>query len=134
MTTPVPPAGEAAHAHGDQQLADPGERGTLTIGRSVVRKVAQQAADTVVGTTKARRVAGIGRGEHGARAKVADGSGDQVDIKLDIAMHYPVSVRAIVADVRKKVTSEVERIASRQVRTLDVMVSALLPDLPPRVH
>lgn len=128
MTTPATSAGETA------PLADPGERGTLTIDRSVIRKVAQHAADAVPGTVRTRRrIAGIGLSEQGPSVKVTS-SGADVDLALDIAMHYPGSVPAIAAAVRQQVAAEVERVTSRRVRTVDVTVSALLPDRPPRIH
>ncbi|MEV4057586.1 Asp23/Gls24 family envelope stress response protein [Amycolatopsis sp. NPDC049688] len=108
-----------------RELADPGERGTLTIGHAVVRKVAQHAADTVPGTAR--------DGRKGPKAKVG-GHDNDVDLALDVALRYPAAVRAVVGDVREKVTEEVELITGYRVRTLAVTVSALLPDAPPRVR
>ncbi|EMD26759.1 Asp23/Gls24 family envelope stress response protein [Amycolatopsis azurea] len=114
--------------------AEPEDRGTLTIAPSVVRKIAQHAADQVDGTTRAeRRIAGLGLGTHGASAKVG-GEGNDVDLLLDVALHYPAPVRRIVGDLRARVTEEVERITSYQVRDISVTVSALLPDIAPRVR
>jgi uncharacterized alkaline shock family protein YloU len=108
-----------------RELAEPGERGTLTIGHAVVRKVAQHAADRVPGTARA--------GAKGSNAKVG-GHGNDVDLALDLALTYPAAVRAVVGDVRAQVVGEVERLTSYRVRTLAVTVSALLPDVPPRVR
>ncbi|MGY6654279.1 Asp23/Gls24 family envelope stress response protein [Amycolatopsis sp. TRM77291] len=114
--------------------ADAADRGTLTISPSVVRKIAQHAADQVDGTTRAeRRIAGLGLGTHGTSAKVG-GEGNDVDLVLDVALHYPAPVRRIVGDLRARVTEEVERITSYQVRDISVKVSALLPDIAPRVR
>ena len=106
-------------------LAEPAERGTLTIGHAVVRKIAQHAADRVPGTAR--------DGRKGAKAKVG-GLDNDVDLALDLALHYPAAVRAVVGDVREKVTEEVELLTGYRVRTLAVTVSALLPDVPPRVR
>ncbi|GAA1944967.1 Asp23/Gls24 family envelope stress response protein [Amycolatopsis minnesotensis] len=115
-------------------LPDPEERGTLRIAHSVVRKVAQRAADQVPGTARVqRKVAGLGLGDHGANAAVS-GRDNDVDLKLDVALHYPGSVREVVARVREKVSGEVEHITSYHVRALDVTVSALVPDVAPRVR
>lgn len=115
-------------------LPEPQDRGTLTIAPAVVRKVAQHAADQVDGTTKAeRRIAGLGLGQHGASAKVG-GEGNDVDVVLDVALRYPAPIREIVTDLRARVAEEVERITSYQVRDISVTVSALLPDLAPRVR
>jgi uncharacterized alkaline shock family protein YloU len=114
--------------------ADLGDRGTLSIDHLVVRKVAQRAADEVPGTaTVERKIAGMGLGAHGASAKVS-GRDNDVDLALDLALHYPAPVRTVVGDVRAKVTEEVERITSYKVRSIAVTVSALLPDIPPRVR
>jgi uncharacterized alkaline shock family protein YloU len=110
------------------------DRGTLSIDHLVVRKVAQRAADQVPGTAKVeRRVAGMGLGAHGASAKVS-GRDNDVDLALDLALHYPAPVRAVVGEVRAKVAEEVEHITSYKVRSIAVTVSALLPDVPPRVR
>jgi uncharacterized alkaline shock family protein YloU len=110
------------------------DRGTLTIDHVVVRKVAQRAADQVPGTaTVERKIAGLGVGVQGARAKVS-GRDNDVDLALDLALHYPAPVRTVVGDVRAKVTEEVEHITSYRVRSVAVTVSALLPDIPPRVR
>ncbi|WP_309235840.1 hypothetical protein [Amycolatopsis sp. SID8362] len=108
-----------------RELAEPDERGTLTIGHAVVRKVAQHAADQVPGTAH--------DGKKGAKAKVG-GLDNDVDLALDLALRYPGAVRAVVGDVRRKVTEEVELITGYHVRTLAVTVSALLPEAAPRVR
>ncbi|MFI5608194.1 Asp23/Gls24 family envelope stress response protein [Amycolatopsis sp. NPDC051903] len=115
-------------------LAEPEERGSLSIAHAVVRKVAQHAADQVPGTVLAeRRVAGLARGRSGATAKVG-GEDNDVDLALDLALRYPAPVRAVTGDVRAKVTEEVERITAYHVRSIAVTVSALLPDASPRVR
>ncbi|RZQ61546.1 Asp23/Gls24 family envelope stress response protein [Amycolatopsis suaedae] len=107
------------------------DRGTLRIDQSVVRKVAQRAADQVPGTARVERKLGLGT--HGATARIS-GHDNDVDIALDVALHYPAAVRTVVGDLRAKVTEEVEHITSYRVRALRVTVSALLPDIPPRVR
>ncbi|SFW89137.1 Asp23/Gls24 family envelope stress response protein [Amycolatopsis australiensis] len=108
-----------------RELAEPAERGTLTIGHGVVRKVAQHAADQVPGTAR--------DGGKGAKAKVS-GLDDDVDLALDVALRYPAPVRRVAGAVRERVTEEVERITGFHVRTLAVTVSGLRPDVPPRVR
>ena len=108
-----------------RKLAEPAERGTLTIGHAVVRKVAQHAAGQVPGTAR--------DGKKGPKATVG-GHDNDVDLALDLALRYPAAVRAVVGDVRAKVTEEVELLTGYRVRTLAVTVSALLPDVPPRVR
>ncbi|WP_410589000.1 hypothetical protein [Amycolatopsis sp. lyj-23] len=107
-----------------RELAEPGERGSLTIGHAVVRKVAQHAAAQVPGTAREGK---------GPKAKVG-GHDNDVDLALDLALRYPAAVRAVVGDVRAKVAEEVELITGYRVRTLAVTVSALLPAAAPRVR
>jgi len=117
-----------------EALEESADRGTLTIDHVVVRKVAQRAADQVPGTaTVERRIAGLGAGVRGATAKVS-GLDNDVDLALDVALHYPAPVRTVVGDVRAKVTEEVEHITSYKVRSVAVTVSALVPEIPPRVR
>ena len=106
-------------------LAEPAERGTLTIGHAVVRKVAQHAAGRVPGTARDAK--------KGPKAKVG-GHDNDVDLALDLALRYPAAVRAVVGDVRAKVAEEVELLTGYRVRSMAVTVSALLPDVAPRVR
>ena len=113
---------------------EPAERGSLSIAHAVVRKVAQHAADQVPGTLRTeRRVAGVSTGTSGSSAKVG-GSDNDVDLSLDLALRYPAPVREVTGQVRDKVVEEVERITSYRVRSVAVTVTALLPDVRPRVQ
>jgi uncharacterized alkaline shock family protein YloU len=114
---------------------DPGERGRLQIGRTVLRKIAEHAADQDPGSARIRRrVAGVGLGEHGASAQLS-GPDDALRVRLDLALRYPAPVRETVASVRKRIDEELRRIADYQVRAIDVTVSALIPaDTPVRVE
>ncbi|MEV4142484.1 hypothetical protein AB0J40_02390 [Amycolatopsis sp. NPDC049691] len=107
-----------------RELAEPAERGTLTVGHAVVRKVAQHAAGQVPGTSHEGK---------GAKAKVG-GLDNDVDLALDLALQYPAPVRTVVGVVREKVTEEVELLTGYHVRTLAVTVSALRPAVAPRVR
>jgi len=108
------------------------DRGTLEVHPSVVRKVAERIADLTPGTLRApRRIAGIDAGEHGASAKVG-GFGGDVDVTLDVALHYPSPVHELADELRRRVTEEVHRITGYRVRSVRVTVSALLPNPRPR--
>jgi uncharacterized alkaline shock family protein YloU len=103
-------------------------RGTLDIAPAVLRKIVEHAADQVPGTLRyGRRLAGIDVGEAGASARITLGSGDPdaVDVRLDLTLQYPASVRDVVAAVRARVGDELTRIAGRRVRALTVTVSGL---------
>jgi uncharacterized alkaline shock family protein YloU len=125
----VPP--DAAESTVDSSdLPDPADRGKLTIDPSVVRKVVEHSADLVPGTARAHRRLSADRG---ASARIS-GAGNDVDVRLDIALAYPLAVREKVAELRDTVTEEVERITGYHVRAVDVVVSALLPESHPRVR
>jgi uncharacterized alkaline shock family protein YloU len=103
-------------------------RGTLEIAPSVLRKIVEHAADQVPGTLRyGRRLAGIDVGEAGASAKIITGSGDPdaVDVRLELTLQYPASVRGVVEAVRTRVGDELYRIAGRRVRALTVTVAGL---------
>ena len=110
------------------------ERGRLSISQTVVRKIAQHAADAVPGTARTwRRLAGVEISRQGASAKVS-GDGHEVDLVIDLTLHYPVAVREVVDMVRSHVTDEIWRITAYRVRWLNVTVSTLLPDISSRVE
>ncbi len=122
-TTPVPVTPSAA----PEGAADdePGERGSLDIAFSVVRRIAEYAADTSEGTVRTeRRVVGVGLGESGATARVS-GYGDQVDLRLEVPLAYPAPIALTVEAVRGNVRERVETLTGYAVRGLDVTVSAL---------
>jgi uncharacterized alkaline shock family protein YloU len=109
-------------------------RGTLEVHPTVVRKVAERAADLTPGTVPSpRRMAGIGAGRRGTQARV-DGEGSTVDVTLDLALRYPSPVRELTEQVRAQVSAEVHRITGYRVRSIRVTVSALLPEILPRVQ
>ncbi|TCP55280.1 putative alkaline shock family protein YloU [Tamaricihabitans halophyticus] len=117
-----------------QQPVPPEDRGTLHIADAVVRKVAQRTADLVPGTARAqRKVAGVGIGTTGSTAKVTC-QGNEAEVQLDIAVHYPTPIRPVVAEIRERVIDEVARITAYRVRGVKVTVSALLPETQARVE
>jgi uncharacterized alkaline shock family protein YloU len=103
-------------------------RGTLDISPVVLRKIVEHAADQVPGTLRnERRLAGIDVGESGSHARIVTGSGDPtaVDVRLELTLQYPASVRTVVDAVRAKVGEELTRISGHHVRALTVTVSGL---------
>ncbi|MHA6630660.1 Asp23/Gls24 family envelope stress response protein [Pseudonocardia sichuanensis] len=115
------------------ELAPPAERGRLEIHPAVLRKVVEHAADQVPGTLRhERRLAGIDIGEAGASARISTGSGDPaaVDVRLELTLQYPASVRTVVDAVRAKVGEELTRIAGRRIRAMTVTVAGLRPARP----
>ncbi|MFC4000952.1 Asp23/Gls24 family envelope stress response protein [Prauserella oleivorans] len=117
--------------HADREVA---ERGKLEISHGVVRKVAARAADETGVTARApRRVAGLDVGHGGPTVRVA-GADNAVDLRLDVALHYPAPVRPAVERIRESVIERVEHITSYRVRTLEITVSALVPETRARVR
>jgi uncharacterized alkaline shock family protein YloU len=127
-TTPVPVVPPGPAPAGD----DAAERGSLEIAFTVVRRIAEYAADCSEGTMRTqRRVVGLGLGEAGATARVS-GYGDQVDLRLEVPLAYPAPIALTVEAVRGNVRERVETLTGYGVRTLDVTVSALtVPAGPP---
>ena len=109
------------------------ERGRLDIHPAVLRKIIEHAADQVPGTLRhERRLAGIDIGEAGASARVTTGSGDPtaVDVRLELTLQYPASVRSVIDAVRAKVSDDLVRIAGHHVRAMTVTVAGLRPARP----
>lgn len=96
-------------------------RGTLQIDHLVVRKIAEHTVDADRSTTTVTRTLGADRG---ASVRVG-GTGDQVDLTLDMGMDYPADLRAAVRTVRATVSDEIHRLTGYRVRSIDVTISAL---------
>jgi uncharacterized alkaline shock family protein YloU len=97
-----------------------GGDGSLEIHPTVVRKVAAHAVRLVPGA------------EPSATVKVGETGGD-LELAVKLALRYPAPVRPAAADVRRRVTEEVERITGYRVRSVAVTVSALRAETRPRV-
>lgn len=109
-------------------LAEAADRGRLDISPVVLRKIVERAADGVPGTLRnERRLAGIDVGEYGASARVTVGTGEPapVDVRLELTLRYPTTVRTVVDAVRSAVAEELIRQAGHQMRTLAVTVTGL---------
>lgn len=128
MSAPAEATAKSAAGDDSEPAAgDAAERGTLQIDRAVLRKIAEHAADTAAGTTRAqRRIAGLGVGTHGSSAKLS-GPDRELRIRLDLALRYPEPVGESVRAVRAKVREELDRQAGVRVISVEVTVSALVP-------
>ena len=101
------------------------ERGRLDVALSVVRKIAEYAADHTAGTVRSqRKLAGLDLGEAGTSAKVS-GYGEQVDLRLEVPLAYPARIADSAAAVRDAVRDRVQELTPYRVRSLDIGVSAL---------
>ncbi|GAA4862790.1 Asp23/Gls24 family envelope stress response protein [Actinomycetospora straminea] len=109
----------------DPAREDAAERGRLDVALSVVRKIAEYAADHTAGTVRTqRRLAGLDLGESGTSAKVS-GYGEQVDLRLEVPLAYPARIADSAAAVRDHVRERVQALTPYRVRSLDIGVSAL---------
>jgi uncharacterized alkaline shock family protein YloU len=107
---------------------EPAERGSLDINPVVLRKIVEYAADGVPGTLRnERRLAGIDVGESGSSARVTVGTGDPppVDVRLELTLRYPTTVRSVVEAVRAAVADDLSRLAGHRVRAMAVTVTGL---------
>lgn len=107
---------------------EPAERGSLDINPVVLRKIVEYAADGVPGTLRnERRLAGIDVGESGSSARVTVGTGDPppVDVRLELTLRYPTTVRGVVEAVRAAVADDLSRLAGHRVRAMAVTVTGL---------
>lgn len=121
-TTPDTPAGSPGPRSGAE------ERGSLEVHSTVVRKIAEFAADETAGTRRrGRSLAGVGMGDQGATAKI-DGHGDEVSVKLEVALQYPSPVRETAEKVRRRVAEEIGRITGYRVGAVQLTVSALVSE------
>jgi uncharacterized alkaline shock family protein YloU len=109
------------------------ERGRLEIAPVVLRRIAEYAADQVPGTLRhGRRLAGIDVGEVGAVAKVHADAGETglVDVALELTLQYPAVIRSVVAAVRERVGTDLDRMAGYRLRAFTVTVSGLRDAAP----
>jgi uncharacterized alkaline shock family protein YloU len=133
-THPQPATGASSAAPAPRTTVDPDERGRLRIAPAVLHKIAERTADLTPGTLPARRsVAGVGLGNAGTTAK-ATVTGQWVDLRVELALRYPGPVRATVEQLRSRIGDETRRITGYQVRSIAVIVTALLPEPSSRVH
>ncbi|MHA7210436.1 Asp23/Gls24 family envelope stress response protein [Arthrobacter sp. MDT1-65] len=129
---PAPPlphhaaAGTAPEGRPDPPVAR--GRGTLTMSEKVVEKVAAQGASELPfvggfggGVLGVGRHAGAG---HRPRASM-ELSGTGVTVFLDIALDFPADIAARSADIRRHVTSTLERVTGLRVRRIDITIKAL---------
>ncbi len=105
------------------------ERGTLTIDDRVVERLAGYAVSQVPGTAAApRRVLGVavGDGERDRDVQVdARIDGESAVLKTALAVRWPMSIAAVVKDVRASVSDEVKRMTGITVDHVDVEVVSM---------
>ena len=96
------------------ELADPSERGALTVDDKVVERVAGYAGTLVDGASAApRRVLGVTVTEATADTEAsvkARVDGHTATIDASVAIGWPASVRTVSARLRDQVRTDVERL------------------------
>lgn len=124
------------------------ELGTISIGDSVVTKIAARAASEIPDAgAAAQRILGRslpGAGSLGTRATSltdlpkasAEVDGSSVVISLAISVRWPCSVPAVTQAVRQRVRDRVAELTGRHVTEVNIEVTDLVTHLapPPRVH
>ncbi len=110
-------------------VTDPGQRGRLSIADRVIERIAAQAAvgvDGVVETTSA-----LGKVVGRQLPKISsDVQGNDVRLSVDVAVTWPKPLRDVVRQVRDDVIRDVEAIAGKHVRSVDVTVAKM--ERPPQ--
>ncbi|NYE71937.1 Asp23/Gls24 family envelope stress response protein [Microlunatus parietis] len=107
---------------------DPRTRGRLTIPQRVVQRIAAQAASEIAAAGgRAGGLLGLGgRVEQGARPKVtATLSSESVDLAIELALDYPVSLRTAARQVRDHVAERVRTLTGVAVHRIDLTVVAV---------
>ena len=130
---PVAPV-RALHAQHSGAGPDVTGRGRTSIADRVVVKVAAQACrevDHVHGLTPALPARVLSQDP--AVQVDADVDGHLVQLRVQIAVDYPVSLRAVTRSLRAHVTSRMAQLCDLTVTDMDVLVSELRYDItPPR--
>lgn len=109
-------------------LAAPAQRGSLTIERGAIEKIASQAAAELTGVGRATSgIAGLsGRGDLTARPKVAvQLRGTSASIALTIGARYPAPLVDLTSSVRRRCAEQVQQLTGLQVDRVDVTVGWL---------
>lgn len=115
----------------DLIVTDPGQRGRLSIADRAIDRIAGRAAagvDGVLATTSA-----LGKVVGRQLPKVSsDVRENDVRLSVDIAVAWPSPLREVVRQVRESVITDVETLAGKRVRSVDVTVAKMeRPAEPP---
>lgn len=111
---------------------DPGRRGRTVLADRVVAKVAAQACaevDHVHPTSPA--LAGRVLHQQPAIAADADVDGHLVQLRVQVAVDYPVSLAGVTAALREHVTSRMTQLCELTVTDMDIRVAELRYDSAP---
>lgn len=102
------------------------ERGSLTIHRTVLRSIAEHAANTTPDVVPVpRRAAGVEMGQNRASAHIA-GTDEHPHVRVEVGVRYPSSVPDTSAAVCRRVSEQLRALAGCVVSDVEVVVSALV--------
>ncbi len=108
----------------DLIVTEPGQRGRLTIADRAVDRIAWRAAAGVDGVLETTSALGkvVGRQLPKISSDVRD---NDVRLFVDIAVAWPSPLREVVRKVRESVVADVEALAGKRVRSVDVTVAKM---------
>lgn len=138
MTTAAPAAARIAAVtrplgNPSIQHTEAGRRGRTVIADRVVTRVAAQACvevDHVHPTTPA--LAGRVLQQDPAVSAEADIDGHLVQLRVQVAVDYPVSLVAVTRELRDHVRDRLAQLCGLTVTDMDIRISELRADLPPQ--
>ena len=121
------PAGQPAPAH-----RDPGHRGRTVLADKVVTKIAAQACvevDHVHPTSPA--LAGRVLHQQPAVSAEADIDGHLVQLRVQVAVDYPISLSAVTSALREHVRARMTQLCELTVTDIDIRIAELRADRAP---
>jgi uncharacterized alkaline shock family protein YloU len=98
--------------------------GATTIADRVITKIASQAASEIDHVAGPRRRLQFGSGTRPSATAVLDGRWARVTV--EVAVDYPVSLRAVTESVRAHVAGQILALAAVEARQVDVHINQLL--------
>lgn len=132
------PAADRGPARLDVGLADPADRGRLTIADRVVERIAAAAAAEVdAATGAARRVLGVAVSSADRPRVAARVHGQEATVEIDMSVSWPAPVRQVARRVREHVGERLVTLVGLRSARVDVHVAALPLERAPdekRVH
>ena len=110
-------------------MAEPGDRGSLTIKDKVATRIVELAALDAPHVVRHSKGLASLTGRDLPRA-VVDMTPAHPRVDVDIAVEWPSEVAAVARDVRGRVSSELDRLIGRQPSRVNVRVQEVLADKP----
>ena len=106
---------------------DPGTRGTLTIRNKAAGRIVERAALDVPGVVRSDGRFGALTGRRLPRA-IVDMAPEHPNIRVDIAVGWPMPIAAVCAQVQRRVAADLERFTDRRPSRVDISVTEVIAD------